>query len=195
MALRGGRRDSLRGPIWVSVENRGRSTSSALGSSARTTGSSVAEPSSIVSSRPRAFSSRSVKMCPRSRSAPSCASSSATNAVPPPSRGIASAVHRKYRAFAGSIRSSPVMSAVCSRPLIATTRSYTSRASRRSGNPIVPLEWAHMRSIARWVLPVLVGPRTAFSWAFVTPTKWHCARPMPSARLSERSYRRAKASH
>src|SRR5882672_11756239 len=30
---------------------------------------------------------------------------------------------------------------------------------------MIPVEWPSMRSIARWVLPVLVGPRTA-----VTPT-------------------------
>ena len=26
---------------------------------------------------------------------------------------------------------------------------------------MTPLEWAHIRSIAKWVLPVLVGPRIA----------------------------------
>src|SRR6185312_16180892 len=31
----------------------------------------------------------------------------------------------------------------------------------RSGKPITPEEWPHIRSIARWVLPVLVGPRIA----------------------------------
>ncbi|MFP5406142.1 MAG: acyl-CoA dehydrogenase family protein, partial [Gammaproteobacteria bacterium] len=49
-------------------------TISASGASARTIGSSVDEPRIIVSSRPRACSNRSVKTCPRSRSAPSCAS-------------------------------------------------------------------------------------------------------------------------
>src|SRR5262249_1824169 len=31
-----------------------------------------------------------------------------------------------------------------------------------SGKPIMPLAWPSMRSMARWVLPVLVGPKTAF---------------------------------
>ncbi len=30
--------------------------------------------------------------------------------------------------------------------------------SSRSGNPMMPDEWPSMRSMARWVLPVLVGP-------------------------------------
>ena len=29
------------------------------------------------------------------------------------------------------------------------------------GKPITPDEWAHIRSIAKWVLPVFVGPRIA----------------------------------
>ena len=41
----------------------------------------MAEPSSMVSSRPRACSRRSVKMWPRSGSAPNCASSRATKGV------------------------------------------------------------------------------------------------------------------
>src|SRR3546814_15144559 len=48
-------------------------------------------------------------------------------------------------------------------PWSAQTRSYTSRASRRSGKPIMPLAWAVRRSTAKWVLPVLVGPRTALT--------------------------------
>src|SRR5205085_12591066 len=36
-----------------------------------------------------------------------------------------------------------------------------SRASSRNGRPIMPEAWDSMRSTARWVLPVLVGPSTA----------------------------------
>src|SRR3982750_4092529 len=72
-----------------------------------------------------------------------------------------SAVHRIYRAPGGTIRSSPVSSATWLSPFIGTTRSYTSRASRRSGKPMTPELWPHIRSIARYVFPVLVGPRMA----------------------------------
>ena len=51
--------NSLTG-IKLSVEKRGRETISASGKSALTIGSSVAEPRIIVSSRPRAWSRRSV---------------------------------------------------------------------------------------------------------------------------------------
>src|SRR3546814_1655039 len=48
----------------------------------------------------------------------------------------------------------------------------------------MPLEWAHIRSIARCVLPVLVGPRTALITLSLLPdfTRpfWH--RPMVGAR-------------
>jgi hypothetical protein len=71
---------SFLAPTWLSVEKRGRVMISASGTRAFTIGSSVAEPSSMVSSRPRAWSRRSVKMWPRSGSAESCASSSATKA-------------------------------------------------------------------------------------------------------------------
>ena len=122
MTLRGWMRDSLRAATWVRVEKRGRLTTSAWGNSARTMGAIVAEPSSIVSSRPRACSSRSVKMWPRSRSAHSCTSSTATKATSSLT-GIASTVHRRQRAFFGSMRSSPVISATLPAPLMAQTLS------------------------------------------------------------------------
>src|SRR5262245_2691881 len=81
------------------------------------------------------------------------------------SRGIASTVETQYRGFGGLIFSSPVISATASLPTRSATLLYTSRASSRSGSPIMPDECASMRSMARWVLPVLVGPSTA-----VTPT-------------------------
>ncbi len=56
-----------------------------------TSGSIVAEPISSVSSRPRWCSRRSVKVWPRSRSAPSWISSMPTKSTSL-SRGIASAV-------------------------------------------------------------------------------------------------------
>ena len=59
------------------------------------------------------------------------------------------------------MRSSPVISAASAAPLRRTILSYTSRASSRSGKPIMPERCASMRSIAKCVLPVLVGPRTA----------------------------------
>jgi hypothetical protein len=45
---------SFLAPTWLSVEKRGRVMISASGTRAFTIGSSVAEPSSMVSSRPRA---------------------------------------------------------------------------------------------------------------------------------------------
>src|SRR5690242_8549695 len=77
------------------------------------------------------------------------------------SRGIASTVQTQKRGLGGLIFSSPVMSATASLPARCATLLYTSRARRRSGNPIIPDEWASIRSIAKWVLPVLVGPSTA----------------------------------
>jgi hypothetical protein len=49
-----GMRLSFLAPTWLSVEKRGRVMISASGTRAFTIGSSVAEPSSMVSSRPRA---------------------------------------------------------------------------------------------------------------------------------------------
>ena len=56
-----------------------------------------------------------------------------------------------------------------------------SLASNLSGNPIMPLSKESMVSIARWVLPVFVGPRTAvilflvisiFCASFFLPTRY-----------------------
>jgi NADH-quinone oxidoreductase subunit N len=62
--------------------------------------------------------------------------------------GIASTVATQYCVRSGTIRSSPVTSATTDGPRRATMRSYTSRASRRSGRPITPVRWASIRSIA-----------------------------------------------
>ena len=75
----------------------------------------VAAPSTSVSSRPRRLSMRSVKTWPRSRSAPSWTSSTATKATSR-SRGIASTVDTQNRGLAGLIFSSPVISATASAP-------------------------------------------------------------------------------
>ena len=65
--------------------------------------------------------------------------------------------------------------------VIMITLSYTSLASNLSGNPIMPLSKESMVSIARWVLPVFVGPRTAvilflvisiFCASFFLPTRY-----------------------
>jgi hypothetical protein len=89
---------------------------------ARTIGFRLSEPRIIVSSRPRACSIRSVKTWPRSGSAPSCASSSATNATSR-SIGMDSAVQRSQRASFGRIFSSPVIRATWLAPFSLTTRS------------------------------------------------------------------------
>jgi hypothetical protein len=50
---------------------------------------------------------------------------------------------------------------------------------------IMPLEWPSMRSMARWVLPVLVGPRTALILArALIGERW-----VPAAAISSRSGR------
>src|SRR5690349_3715329 len=74
---------------------------------------------------------------------------------------MASTVDTQNRGFAGLTFSSPVINATASFPTRSTTLLYTSRASSRSGSPMTPDECANIRSIARWVLPVLVGPSTA----------------------------------
>ena len=81
----------------------------------------VAAPSSSVSCRPRRCRMRSVKMWPRSRSPASCTSSIATKAASV-SRGIASTVQTEYFAPAGTIFSSPVISATLCAPTFSQTR-------------------------------------------------------------------------
>ena len=76
------------GPV---VDSRGRLMMCAPGSSFSTIGRIVAAPSTSVSSRARRLSMRSVKTCPRSKSAPSWISSIARKATSR-SRGIASTV-------------------------------------------------------------------------------------------------------
>ena len=71
---------------------------------------------------PRACSSRSVKTWPRSGSAQSWISSTATNSACR-SSGIASTVQANHFASGGTIFSSPVMSATWRSPLAATMRS------------------------------------------------------------------------
>ena len=70
----------------------------------------VSAPRNMVSTMPRACSSRSVKIWPRSGSAQSWISSTATNSTRR-SSGIASTVQEKQRASGGTIFSSPVISA------------------------------------------------------------------------------------
>ena len=94
MALCGPRRLSLRLPAWLSREKRGRLMNSASGTRRRMRLRMVAAPRNIVSWVPRARSSRSVKTWPRSGSAASCISSTATNAALW-SSGINSTVHTK----------------------------------------------------------------------------------------------------
>src|SRR5258705_4083278 len=53
------------------------------------------------------------------------------------------------------------MRATSAAPFRRTILSNTSRARSRRGRPIMPDRCASMRSIAKCVLPVLVGPRTA----------------------------------
>ncbi len=85
----------------------------APGSSFSTIGRMVAAPSTSVSSRPRRLRMRSVKTWPRSRSAASWISSTATKATSR-SRGIASTVETQKRGLGGLIFSSPVISATAS---------------------------------------------------------------------------------
>ena len=120
----------------------------------------VSAPSNMVSCLPRRFRMRSVKKWPRSRSVASWTSSIATKSALVYS-GMASTVQTWYLAPFGVMRSSPVTSDTFATPTLSQTLPYTSRASRRKGKPMSPLLCATMRSIAMWVLPVLVGPRTA----------------------------------
>ena len=82
----------------------------------------VSAPRNMVSTIPRACSSRSVKMCPRSASAQSWISSTARNSVAR-SSGMASTVQAYQRASGGTIFSSPVIRATFLTPLRATMRS------------------------------------------------------------------------
>ena len=82
----------------------------------------VSAPRNMVSTRPRAFSRRSVKIWPRSGSAQSWISSTARNSTLR-SSGMASTVQENQRAPGGTIFSSPVMSATLRMPLRATMRS------------------------------------------------------------------------
>ncbi len=82
----------------------------------------VSDPRNSVSDSPRAFKSRSVNTCPRSGSPHSWISSTARNSGSR-SSGIASTVQTQYAARAGTIRSSPVISATTDGPRIATIRS------------------------------------------------------------------------
>ncbi len=76
----------------------------------------------MVSTRPRARSSRSVKTWPRSGSPQSWISSTATKSAPI-SIGMASTVQTQYCVRSGTIRSSPVTSATTEGPRCATIRS------------------------------------------------------------------------
>ena len=133
----------------------------APGSSFSTIGRMVAAPSTSVSSRPRRLSMRSVKTWPRSRSAPSWISSIATNATSR-SRGIASTVETQKRGFGGLIFSSPVTSATVLRAdaLDALVVDLAREQPQRQADDAAS-NAPSMRSMARWVLPVLVGPSTA----------------------------------
>ena len=48
-------------------------------------------------------------------------------------------------------------------PVVDLARQQAQREADHAGR------WPHIRSTARWVLPVLVGPRMAFSSAFIAP--------------------------
>ena len=82
----------------------------------------VSAPRKSVSCRPRALSSRSVKMWPRSGSPQSWISSTARKSAPM-STGIASTVETHQAARGGTMRSSPVTSATTEGPRSATIRS------------------------------------------------------------------------
>ena len=82
----------------------------------------VAAPISIVSCRPRAYSSRWVKTWPRSGSAHSWISSTARKSTSRVS-GMASTVQTKYCGRGGTIFSSPVISATERAPRALTMRS------------------------------------------------------------------------
>ena len=82
----------------------------------------VSAPMNMVSSVPRAPSRRSVNTWPRSGSAHIWTSSMPRKDTRF-SIGMDSTVHRKYRARAGTIFSSPVIRATCPLPLILTARS------------------------------------------------------------------------
>ena len=120
----------------------------------------VFEPINIVSLLPRILSSLSVKIWPRSWSAHIWISSTPTNSRSL-SIGIDSTVHKKNLASGGIIFSSPVIKATLSTAIFLITLSYTSLANNLKGNPIIPLSKDNIVSMARWVFPVLVGPRTA----------------------------------
>ncbi len=121
-AERGGSLVSFAGPACESCERRGRTSTSTCGTRRVSSGRMVSAPMNIVSTRPRACSSRSVKMCPRSGSAQSWISSTARNSTLR-SSGMASTVQANHLASGGTIFSSPVMSATCASPFWATMRS------------------------------------------------------------------------
>ncbi|TDI61948.1 MAG: hypothetical protein E2O92_02065 [Alphaproteobacteria bacterium] len=85
-------------------------------------GAIVSDPITMVSSRPRAFNSRWVKVWPRSSSAANCISSMARKATSR-SSGMLSTVQIQYCGFLGMIFSSPVIRAATPWPRISTTRS------------------------------------------------------------------------
>src|SRR5258705_251650 len=110
----------------------------ASGTSWRSRGWMVSAPRNIVSSKPRARRRRSVKTCPRSRSAASWISSTARNSTRR-SSGIASTVHTKYRGAAGNMRSSPVIKAAAYAPPTCTSPSEISPDAGRVAFVRVPV--------------------------------------------------------
>ncbi len=53
------------------------------------------------------------------------------------------------------------------------TLSYTSLANNLRGKPIIPVSNESIVSIARWVFPVFVGPRTAVILFFFHFYVWY----------------------
>ena len=88
---------SLAGPAKSSCDRRGRVSISACGTRRCSSGRMVSAPRNMVSTRPRACSRRSVKTWPRSGSAQSWISSTATNSAGR-SSGMASTVQENQRA-------------------------------------------------------------------------------------------------
>jgi hypothetical protein len=122
MADRGGIRLIFFDPEYDSVDIRSRFRKVTCGTRPAMAPRMVSDPRNSVSCSPRARSSRSVKTCPRSASAQSWISSTATKSAPI-SSGIASVVQTQYCVRSGTIRSSPVTSATTEGPTRATIRS------------------------------------------------------------------------
>ena len=112
----------------------------------------------IMSRVDRACKMRSVNTCPRSGSAASCTSSIAKIHLTADRHGFGCG-NEKARIWRHNFSSSVISatSAGCALPNDRLARGHTPRAQAGAADRLPP---DSMRSMARCVLPVLVGPRT-----------------------------------